>query len=270
MSEARSSTTGTFDRTTAEIIREQACLRSEAPAFWAGDGAVLSYAALLRHIENVGEFLRYAGVGAGDWVAVALPDSMDLALMVVALTAYVTALPISADLAVAELDALFAADQLKGVIVANIDAPAAVSAQKRGLAIFVVARSPGGPSLSLQVSALTHRNDGRAIGPDTIAFILRTSGTTARPKLVAVTHRKFRRHGSCGPRMVCADGRRQGALRSSAPLLLRAEGGPVHDPPLGRQRDLRRTDNGRRLGRLARAFRTELVFSQPRRALRDP
>jgi len=180
-----------IDRTTTDIIRERAVARPDAPALVLDDGQILSYQALVRQIAVIGDALGQAGIGAEDWVAVALPDSAELALVIVALADSATAVPIRPGLAASEFDELFTAAKMTAVIVARRDDPAAVSARNRGLGVLVVERSQNGIGLSLQIPPLAPRTHTGPVVADSIAFILCTSGTTARPKLVAVTHRNL-------------------------------------------------------------------------------
>jgi oxalate---CoA ligase len=180
-----------IDRTTADIIREYAVTQPDAPSILTSDGHVVTYRSLVGQMTAMADALRQAGIGTEDWVAVALPDGADLAVMIVALAGCATAIPINPELAPAELDELFMAAKMTAVILASTDNAAAVSARKRGLGVFVIVRSQNGIDLLLLSPPLTSRTDSRAIDADSIAFILRTSGTTARPKLVAVTHRNL-------------------------------------------------------------------------------
>ncbi len=152
-----------IDRTTTDIIREHAVMQPDAPSIIDSNGCVVSYRSLAGQMTAIADALRQAGIGTEDWVAVALPDGADLALMIVALTGCATAVPVNPELAAAELDELFMAAKMTAVILASTDNAAAVSARKRGLGVFVIVRSENGIGLSLLSPPLTSRTDSRAI-----------------------------------------------------------------------------------------------------------
>ncbi len=155
------------------------CVRSnpDAPAVTGGSGLgeSLTYAALLAKVESLAGRLQAAGVGADDVVAVALERSADSVVAMLAVLASggaycpldLTAPPARTVAAVARL----------GVRVAVAD-PGGASKLAEGVLALQPDGPPGGPSFTAVRPT-----------PDSLAYVLHTSGSTGVPKAVAMTHR---------------------------------------------------------------------------------
>ena len=179
-------------RTAADVFRMRASENSRAPSIVFSNGITITYQSLQQQIELVGAELRRAGIGAGDWVAIVVPDGPQLAIMVAAVACHATAVPINPNLTAVEFDDLFAAQQLKAVILSNaVDSLAREIAARRDLCQLVATCREGSIRVTLRTPRPLAAAKHRDVGSDDAAFILRTSGTTARPKLVPVTHRNL-------------------------------------------------------------------------------
>jgi len=165
-----------------------------APAIAAPGRRPLSYGALRRHIGGVGLALRELGVSRSDRVALVLPDGPELATAFLAVSSAAIATPLNPRYTAAELD--FYLDDLKPravLVEAGRDAPVLEVAARHGVSIIEVA------PLSLEAAGLFTLNgqrvgeaEAQAASDDDIALMLHTSGTTARPKQVALRHRQLR------------------------------------------------------------------------------
>lgn len=177
-------------QTLLDTLRAHAARRPEAPAFVFDDLAELNYHALLAQIEAVGNTLAGAGIGSRQRVAVVAPDGPMLAMMIATVACYATVVPLNSQLTAAEVDALFIALGIDAVIVAEgVETPARTAVARVGAALFEVARQSNGLVLTLKTAP--RASTAVPAEPDDAAVILRTSGTTARPKLVPVTHRNL-------------------------------------------------------------------------------
>lgn len=175
-----------------DAIGSHAVKRPAAPALILPNGTATDYLLLHRQIEQIGAQLARAGIGSEDWVVVLLPDGPDLAITVAAVACNAAAVPLNPTLTAAELDDLFAYPQIKAVILADETRSSAREiAGRHGICQFAALSESGNVRLALRSSPLDSRTPGRASTGDDAAMILRTSGTTDRPKLVAVTHRNL-------------------------------------------------------------------------------
>jgi acyl-CoA synthetase (AMP-forming)/AMP-acid ligase II len=150
----------------------------------------LSYRDLEGYLARVAARLRESGLDHSVRVAVALPSGPDAALAIVATACAAVAIPIDTQLTAPEIDERLAMLRPRAVIVPG-DGPSATRdvAMDRGLPTIAANRERTG-KLGLNLSGSPVGPAAAAVEPDaaSIAFILQTSGTTARPKLIPFTH----------------------------------------------------------------------------------
>jgi acyl-CoA synthetase (AMP-forming)/AMP-acid ligase II/thioesterase domain-containing protein/acyl carrier protein len=181
-----------IDRTIPAFIRDHARERPHAPAILSSGGEVPTYEALQRHIDAIAAGLTQAGISAGTRVAIVMPDGPELAVAIVAVACSATAVPLNPNLTAAEFEGLFVAQKLEALVLADwAESAAEEVAKRRGMCVLAAARVSGWLQITLRTAPLAAAAKPRALGPDDTAFILRTSGTTARPKLVPITHRNL-------------------------------------------------------------------------------
>jgi oxalate---CoA ligase len=179
-------------QTAADVFRMRALQRPQGAAIVFPNRVVVTYEALQQQIDRVGTELKRAGIGVGDWVAIVMPDGPELAVIVAAVACHATALPLNPTLTASELDDLFAINRLKAVILSNaMDGPAGAVAAQRGLCQLIATSLEGSTRVALRTPPAFTSAKRHSVDADDAAFILRTSGTTARPKLVPVTHRNL-------------------------------------------------------------------------------
>ena len=173
-----------------DLFEHHARLRPDAAALLAPGRDPLSYARLYRHIGEVGRALRTMGIGCEDRVAVMLPNGPELALAIFSIAANAACAVLNPAYAVDELERYFDALHLRALIIpAGVDAPARHVALARGLCVIELsAESAGEAGLFTLSNGHAGEPSQDPIGPGSIALFILTSGTTARPKIVPLTH----------------------------------------------------------------------------------
>ncbi|WP_454650566.1 amino acid adenylation domain-containing protein [Bradyrhizobium liaoningense] len=163
-----------------------------APALLAPGRPVLTYRALGDRTQDLIGSLRGLGIAPADRIAVALPRGADSALALIAVASAAVCIPVSPDLTADELQRYFSELKL-AALVTRADMNSASRDVARALDIAVIDFVPG-PEDDLGGCAFIGPSVGPAStnGPsrgDDDSFILLTSGTAARPKMVPLTHR---------------------------------------------------------------------------------
>jgi long-chain acyl-CoA synthetase len=189
------STPGSIDlpASVADIVRSQAALHPDAPALTFVDprdrpdgGAVLTYADLDRRSSQVANALAARGVGSGDRVAILAPNGP------VFFEAAFGAGKIGA--ALVGLNWRLAAPEIETILADAAPAILILDAELEHL-VTEAARSALGPEAILvneawdrAVADASTVDPLVATGPDDVAFILYTSGTTGEPKGAQLTN----------------------------------------------------------------------------------
>lgn len=163
-----------------------------APALLAPGRPVLSYAALGGSIRQLVGALRELGIGPADRIAVALPRGADSALALIAVASGCACVPVNPDLTADELQRYFSELTLTALVtLAGMNSPSRDVARALGIAVIDFVPGPlddlGG--CAFIAGAIGPANTSGSSRGDDDAFILLTSGTAARPKMVPLTHR---------------------------------------------------------------------------------
>jgi acyl-CoA synthetase (AMP-forming)/AMP-acid ligase II len=173
-----------------DLLKYQAQCIPDAPAILAPGRAPLTYGRLYRQIEEVGCLLRALGIGRCDRIAVLLPNGPEMAVAILAVAASATCAPMNEAYRSDELRRYFANLKPSAVIIqAGIDSQARRAALDLGIRILELSTGP-----DLEAGLFTLAGDYRSARSDTpaiasdIALLLLTSGTTANPKIVPLTH----------------------------------------------------------------------------------
>jgi acyl-CoA synthetase (AMP-forming)/AMP-acid ligase II len=168
------------------------------------DGQVLTYAQVATRIETLARQLAGAGVRRGDRVALTLPNGPDFVLLLLAVTALgAAAAPLNPGYTETEFH-FFLTDIAPRLFLIPASRPAAATAAAAGTGTAVLgvqAGADGPPRLLADGSAASgepssgqcslERCSFERGGPDDVAVILHTSGTTSRPKQVPLRQRNL-------------------------------------------------------------------------------
>lgn len=180
-------------------LRDWAERTPDAPALLAPGRPPLSYAELWAQVSTHAAMLRAMGIGATDRVAIVLPQGPELPLAVLAVAAVAAAVPFNPAATEQDFSAVFEFLAPRVLMVARGDRTVArAAAAARGIPILELEQATTGPAGSFALRA-----DGNAPvtspagepvfnGPDNVAIVLSTSGTTSRAKFVPLTHRNVR------------------------------------------------------------------------------
>jgi oxalate---CoA ligase len=180
-------------RTIGGVIRTHADVHPERPAIVASQFALLSYRELQDQIDAVRAHLRQAGFGRDARIAVAVANSPEAALAIVAIACSAVAVPLDPKLTVAEVERCLLALRPSAVLaLRGSDSAARRVAEQHGFHIIEAIVAQHG-KFGLQLAA---PRVGTALSlddpdPEAPAFILHTSGTTADPNLVPFSHRNM-------------------------------------------------------------------------------
>ncbi len=183
------------------LLAIQATRTPDAIAIAAPGRTPLTYSRLCVHIDHVVKTINAMGLGRNDRVAIVLPNGPEMAVAFLAVAAAATSAPLNPAYLADEFDFYLSDLGTKALMIqAGVDSPARVVARRRGIAIIECA-----PALDAEAGIFTLDSEERSrpsgehiqtvlsgfTGPDDVALVLHTSGTTSRPKLVPLTHRNL-------------------------------------------------------------------------------
>ena len=170
--------------------------RDDADAVVALNYPTLTYKGLRNHIEQTVVALNRLGIGRNDRVAIVLPNGPEMATAFVSIAAGATTAPLNPAYRREEFDFYLSDLGAKALLVEQGGtSPAIEAAAARNIPVLEVAVNENEPAglfeiMPSQGMALEGpASSGGTAGPDDVALVLHTSGTTSRPKIVPLTHR---------------------------------------------------------------------------------
>jgi len=173
-----------------QLLEHQARRIPNAPALLAPGRAPLTYRRLHEHVDRMERTLRTAGIGGRDRMAVVLPNGPELPVAILAVAACAVCAPVNPAFGAEELDRYFADLQPRALITqAEAGSPARRVALSRGIRVMELSSVPEMEAGLFELTAEPGDAQPREkAGPDDVALLLPTSGTTSRPKIVRQTH----------------------------------------------------------------------------------
>ncbi len=174
----------------ARLLRTGA---SGSIAFSAPGRPDLTYEGLRRHVAATVAALNRRGIGRGDRVAIVLPNGPEMASAFVTIATGAATAPLNPAYRPPEFEFYLSDLGAKALVLAEgDDSPARAAAAALGvptLEIRTEPRSPAGTFSFVGVPKEEPAARGGMAGPDDVALVLHTSGTTSRPKIVPLLHR---------------------------------------------------------------------------------
>lgn len=164
----------------------------EAPALLAPGRPALNYGELGDRTQHLVRTLRELGIAPADRIGVALPRGADSALALIAVASACACIPINPDLTSDELQRYFSELKLTALVTrADMNSPSRDVAKTLDIAVIDFVPGPEDDLGGCEFVGPTigPANASGASRGDHDAFILLTSGTAARPKMVPLTHR---------------------------------------------------------------------------------
>jgi acyl-CoA synthetase (AMP-forming)/AMP-acid ligase II/acyl carrier protein len=180
-----------------EILRLSGSTLPDSPVLLASNRPPLSWAALGAQRDHVGEVLAGLGLGRRERIAVVLPDGPELAAAFLTVSACATFAPLNPAYRSEEFEFCLTDLRAKALILpAGLESPARTIARKHGVAILELTSARESPAGQFVLNSRDCARSSGAVavnwsGPDDVALMLHTSGTTSRPKLVPLTHRNL-------------------------------------------------------------------------------
>lgn len=175
-------------KTVAELLQVG---DAQLPALRAPDRAPLSFGGLRELAQSTVARLNGIGIGRGDRVAIVLPNGPEMAAAFVAIAAGATTAPLNPAYKAEEFEFYLTDLSARALVIQKgWDSPARDVAVKLGVPVLELVPDLHGGAGRF---ALEGGTPGAAARPglatdDEVALVLHTSGTTARPKIVPLTH----------------------------------------------------------------------------------
>ena len=161
-----------------------------APALSSPGRKSLSYARLRGQVKKTAGALHALGVGRNDLVVIVLPNGPEMASAFISIAASATTAPLNPGYSEDEFEFYLRDLQPQLLVVQQgIETPALKVAERQGIKLARLNFDSDEPAGLFELSgSLAKTSDDGFAEHDDIALVLHTSGTTARPKIVPLSH----------------------------------------------------------------------------------
>ena len=176
------------------LIQEQARLRPQASAIQAPGRQPLDYAGLWGFVQDIGSVLRASGLNSNSRVAVVLPNGPEMAVAFLGVACSTTCVPLNPASRESEFNFYYSDMRVGAVLLQQgDDGPARACAVAMGLKVIDIVLDPEAPAGRFAFAGPRPTPPAVPVpgAPGDVALLLHTSGTTARPKIVPLTHRNL-------------------------------------------------------------------------------
>ena len=160
-------------------------------ALIAPERPTLSYKQLKQQIIDLAARLNQLGIGRGDRIAIAMPNSPEMVVTFLAATMCGTAAPLNPKYSAAEFAFYYEDLNASALIVLDEGVAAAKEALTDNMILVRATLQPEGLSFSLEAGGIKDARQTELAQSEDVAIILHTSGTTSRPKRVPIKHRNL-------------------------------------------------------------------------------
>ena len=177
--------------TIESLILELATKYGNANALSAPDRAPLSFAGLATLVEDTRAWLVRRGFGRGKRIGLSVSERPEMAAVFLSTACSATAVPLNPDATLAESEAQLARLRVDALVVSVSGGGASRDAAGRlGLTVFELRTrtAAGAGCFELEGGTLAETDSGERPAGQDVAFLMPTSGTTAAPKIVPITH----------------------------------------------------------------------------------
>ncbi len=182
-------------RSLAELIQQQAAASPDAIAVYGSQTARgMTYRQLQTQLGDVRRCLRQAGIQQDDRVAVVLPNGPEMATAFLSVAAACVCAPLNPNFRESEFQFYLSDLGIKALVLTDGERGAArTAAQTLGIPVLELSLAHSGPigSFTLHGTTIGREVPDREAEPEDIALVLHTSGTTAKPKIVPLSHRNL-------------------------------------------------------------------------------
>src|SRR5262245_44760810 len=185
------------------LLEAQARRIPDAAALLAPGRTPLTYERLWRHADDVVRTLHTMGVGRGDRVVLVLPNGPEMAAALLCVACGATCAPLNPAYSAHEFTLYLTDLRAKALILqAGMDSPARGVALAQGVGILELSPIPDAEAGCFRLTGqaqpqVVSRGCAQA---DDVALVVYSTGTTARPKQVPLTHANLctSAHDMCG------------------------------------------------------------------------
>ena len=185
--------TGPVDSCISSILAHFDAMTPDATAIAAPERPPFNYRSLYQQTKATIHALNGMGIGRNDRVAIVLPNGPEMAVCFLSVASGATAAPLNPAYRAEEFDFYLADLGARALITQmEMNTPAVEVAGARGIPVISLEPRPGAEAGRFALDGPGGKRSseihGGFAGPTDVALVLHTSGTTARPKIVPLTH----------------------------------------------------------------------------------